>query len=168
MALSLYQMTGFTLEMSTQPIILSGIVQGFGLGFIFVPLQALAFASLPAEYRTTGAALLNLCRNIGGAVGISMVTFLLARNVQVSHSDLAAAVTSSSIPPMDPSIMSRFGAFGDSAAAMLDAQINRQALMIAYLDDFHAMMLLCLATLPLVWLLRKAKRQGGGPPVLAD
>jgi DHA2 family multidrug resistance protein len=168
MALSLYQMTGFTLEMSSRPIIVSGLIQGFGLGFIFVPLQALAFASLPAEFRTTGAALLNLCRNIGGAVGISLVTFLLARNVQVSHSDLASAVTGASLPPMDPSIMNRLGTLGDSAAAMLDAEINRQALMIAYLDDFHAMMLITLGAMPLVWLLRKARPMAGQPPVVAD
>src|SRR5947199_2958936 len=89
LALSLYQMSGFTLVMSSRPIIISGVVQGLGLGFIFVPLQALAFASLPASYRTTGASLLNLARNIGGSVGISVVTFLLARNVQVSHADMA-------------------------------------------------------------------------------
>ena len=168
MALSLYQMTGFTLEMSAGPVIFSGIVQGLGLGLIFVPLQALAFASLAPEFRTTGAALLNLARNVGGALGISLVTSLLARNLQVSHSDLAAHVTSYTLPVLDPSITGRLGSLGESAAAMLDAEINRQALMIAYLDDFHAMMLLSLAALPLVWLLRKAKAQAGGPAVVAD
>ena len=74
----------------------------------------------------------------------------------------------SSLPPLDPSITGRLGSLGESAAAMLDAEINRQALMIAYLDDFHAMMLLSLAALPLVWLLRKAKAQAGGPAVVAD
>src|SRR3954464_973376 len=56
LALSLWQMSGFTLVMGSRPIIVSGLVQGLGLGFIFVPLQALAFASLPPAYRTTGAA----------------------------------------------------------------------------------------------------------------
>jgi DHA2 family multidrug resistance protein len=157
LALSLWQMSGFTLVMGSREIVVSGIVQGFGLGFIFVPLQALAFASLAPSYRTTGASLLNLSRNIGGSVGISVVTTLLARNLQVSHSDLASHVTASSLPFLDPSLVQRFGQIGDSAAAMLDLEINRQALMIAYLDDFHAMMLLTLAALPLVWLLRKPK-----------
>ena len=169
LALSLYQMSGFTLVMGSRQIIVSGVVQGLGLGFIFVPLQALAFASLAPSYRTTGAALLNLSRNIGGSVGISVVTSLLARNLQVSHSDLAAHVTPYSLPLADPSVLERLGQFGDSATAMLDLEINRQALMIAYLDDFHAMMLLTLAALPLVWLLRAPKRGvGGGAPPVAD
>jgi DHA2 family multidrug resistance protein len=157
LAISLWQMSAFTLVMGSKPIIVSGIVQGFGLGFIFVPLQALAFASLAPHHRTTGASLLNLARNIGGSVGISVVTALLARNQQVSHSDLAAHITPYTMPPADPSVLERLGQFGDSAAAMIDMEINRQAMMIAYLDDFHAMMLLTLAALPLVLLLRKPK-----------
>jgi DHA2 family multidrug resistance protein len=157
MALSLWQMSGFTLVMGSTPVIVSGFVQGLGLGLIFVPLQSLAFASLSARYRTTGASLLNLSRNIGGSIGISLVTALLARNLQVSHSDLAAQVTPYSLPIADPSLAERLGTFGDTAAAMLEMEINRQAMMIAYIDDFHAMLLLSLASLPWVWLLRKAK-----------
>lgn len=168
LAVSLWQMSAFSLVMGSSEIIVSGIVQGFGLGFIFVPLQSLAFASLAPRHRTTGAALLNLSRNIGGSVGISIVTALLARNLQVSHSDLAAHITPYTLPPADPSVLDRLGGFGDSAAAMIDMEINRQALMIAYLDDFHAMMLLTLAALPLVLLLRKPKAVAGAPPPVAD
>ncbi|MBV8685440.1 MAG: DHA2 family efflux MFS transporter permease subunit [Alphaproteobacteria bacterium] len=168
LGLSLWQMSGFTLVMGSRPIIISGVVQGLGLGFIFVPLQSLAFASLPPSYRTTGASLLNLSRNIGGSVGISVVTALLARNVQVSHSDLAAAVTPYTVPVASPSLVNQLGGMGDTALAMLNAEINRQALMIAYLDDFHLMMLVTLGSLPLVFLLRKARQQGAGPPVMAD
>jgi MFS transporter, DHA2 family, multidrug resistance protein len=167
LAISLWQMSAFTLVMGSREIIVSGVVQGFGLGFIFVPLQSLAFASLAPHHRTTGAALLNLSRNIGGSVGISVVTTLLARNLQVSHSDLAAHITPYSLPLADPSVLQRLGQFGDSAAAMIDMEINRQAMMIAYLDDFHAMMLLTVAALPLVLLLRKPKPVAG-PPVVAD
>jgi DHA2 family multidrug resistance protein len=169
MAFSLWQMSGFTLVMGSRPIIISGIVQGLGLGLIFVPLQALAFASLAPSYRTTGASLLNLSRNIGGSVGISVVTALLARNAQISHADIASTVTQANLPAASPAVLGQAGAMGDSAMAMLNAEISRQALMISYLDDFHLMMLLSLAALPLVWLLRKAKKQGGGgPPVIAD
>jgi DHA2 family multidrug resistance protein len=168
LALSLYQMSEFTLVMSARPIVVSGVVQGLGLGFIFVPLQSLAFASLPASYRTTGASLLNLSRNIGGSVGISVVTFLLGFNVQVSHADLAQRVTEARLPVASPALVGQLGAGGQAALRMLDLEINRQALMIAYLDDFRLMMWVCLASMPLVWLLRPAKRQGGGPPVVAD
>ncbi|MEA3002194.1 MAG: transporter, family, multidrug resistance protein [Sphingomonadales bacterium] len=168
LAFSLYQMEGFTLVMGSRPIILSGLVQGMGLGFIFVPLQALAFASLPPSYRTTGAALLNLSRSIGGSVGISVMTFLLARNLQVSHSDLAAHITPYTLQWVSPTIVSQIGAAGDTVMAMLDAEINRQALMIAYLDDFHLMMLVSLASLPLVFLLRNAKPEPGAEPVIME
>jgi DHA2 family multidrug resistance protein len=173
LALSLYQMSGFTLVMSSRPIIVSGVIQGLGLGFIFVPLQALAFASLPASYRTTGASLLNLARNIGGSVGISVVTFLLARNVQVSHADMAQHITPAIIPGLMPpggggDTMAMLGAGGQAALQMVDLEINRQALMIAYIDDFRLMMWVCLGAMPLVWLLRPAKRGGGAPPVMAD
>jgi DHA2 family multidrug resistance protein len=168
LAFSLYQMSGFTLVMGSRPIIISGIVQGLGLGFIFVPLQALAFASLAPSYRTTGASLLNLSRNIGGSVGISVVTFLLARNVQVSHSDLAGHINWTAIPAGAQNMLSQVGGAADTAMAMLNAEINRQALMIAYLDDFHAMMLITLAAMPFVWLLRPAKPQKGAPPVVVD
>lgn len=167
MALSLWQMTGFSLEMDSRPIIMSGVIQGLGLGFIFVPLNTLAFGTLAPKFRTTAASLMNLSRNLGGSIGISLVTALLARNQQISHSDLASHVTSTSVPLADPGLMEQLGSAGDTALALMDAEINRQALMIAFLDDFHLMMLVTLAALPLVLLLRKAKG-GGGPPVLAD
>jgi DHA2 family multidrug resistance protein len=166
MAVSLWQMSGFSLEMDRRPIIVSGVIQGFSLGFLFVPLNALAFGTLDARFRTTAASLLNLARNVGGSIGISVVSVLLARNLQISHADLAAHVTPASLPPVDPAI----GAaqpLTAAAAAMLDAEVNRQALMIAYIDDFHLMMIVTLAAIPLLLLLRKA-RAGGGTPVMAD
>lgn len=167
MALSLWQMSGFALGMDSRPIIVSGVVQGLGLGLIFVPLNTLAFGTLAVRYRTTAASLLNLSRNIGGSIGISLVTTLLARNLQTSHADLAAQVTPYRLPAADPALAQRLGELGDTGLALLDAEINRQALMIAFIDDFHIMMMVTLAALPLVLLLRKA-RSAGGPPVMAD
>lgn len=166
MAISLWQMSGFSLEMDSRPVIVSGIVQGLALGFLFVPMNALAFGTLHARFRTTAASLLMLSRSVGGAAGISAVSVFLARNLQISHSDLAAHVTATSLPAVDPAI----GAaqpLTATAAMMLDAEINRQALMIAYIDDFHLMMLVTLAAIPLLLLLRRA-RAGGGAPVMAD
>src|SRR4051812_33825154 len=73
MGVSLYMMTGFAIDQPSRPVIVSGVVQGLGLGLIFVPLQTLAFETLAPRMRTTAAALLNLSRNIGGSVGISIV-----------------------------------------------------------------------------------------------
>jgi DHA2 family multidrug resistance protein len=168
MAVSLWQMAGFSLQMDSRPVIVSGIVQGLGLGLIFVPLQTLAFATLAPHYRTTAASLLNLARNVGGSIGISMVTTLLARNIQTSHADLASHITPFSVPVAEPSLLQQFGDVGDGALALLNAEITRQAAMVAYIDDFHLMMLLSLAALPLVLLLRRPRQAGGAQPVLAD
>ena len=168
MALSLWQMSGFTLDMDRRPIIVSGVIQGFALGFLFVPLNTIAFGTIDPKYRTTAASLLNLARNMGGSIGISVVTVLLARNLQVSHSDLAAHVTQYSLPPVSPAIIQGAPPLTDAAVAMLDAEINRQALMIAYIDDFHLMMIITLLAVPLILLLRKARGPAGGTPIAAD
>src|SRR3954452_7805831 len=98
MGVSLYMMTGFAIDQPARPVIMSGVVQGLGLGLIFVPLQSLAFETLAPRMRTTGAALLNLSRNIGGSVGISVVSTQLVRMTQVSHADLATQITQQTIP----------------------------------------------------------------------
>jgi MFS transporter, DHA2 family, multidrug resistance protein len=164
---SLWQMAGFSLDMDQHPVIVSGIIQGFALGFIFVPLNTLAFASLGAKYRTTAASLLNLARNVGGSIGISAVTVLLAQNLQISHSDLGAHITQSSLIPISPAITMGAPPLTDTVLMMADAEVNRQALMIAYLDDFHLMMIISLLCIPLVMLLRAGRKPEPGEHVMA-
>jgi DHA2 family multidrug resistance protein len=169
MGTSLYMMTGFALDQPAGPVIWSGLIQGLGLGCIFVPVQALAFATLAPAVRTHAASLLNLARNVGGSVGIALVGAQLVRNVQISHADMAASVTGNSLPMADPSLLMRMGVQGQAALAVIDAEINRQALFIAYLDDFKLMMIITFAALPLILLVRKAAAPGaGGPPAHAD
>ena len=169
MGTSLYMMTGFALDQPSNPVIWSGLVQGLGLGCIFVPVQALAFATLAPPLRTAAASLLNLARNVGGSVGIALVGAQLVRNVQISHADMAASMSGNSLPVADPTLLMRLGVQGDAALALINAEINRQALFIAYLDDFKLMMIVTFAALPLILLVKKAGPPGaGGPPVHAD
>ena len=143
-------MTGFAIDQPSRPVIVSGVVQGLGLGLIFVPLQTLAFETLAPRMRTTGAALLNLSRNIGGSVGISIVSAQLVRMTQVAHADIASHVTEQSIPMADPTLMQTIAPQGDVALAMINAEVTRQAVFIAYLDDFKLMMIVTFAVLPLL------------------
>ena len=166
MGISLWMMTGFAIDQPSRPIILSGVVQGLGLGLIFVPLQTLAFATLPARDRTTGAALLNLARNVGGSVGISIVSFQLVRMTQVAHADMASHITDSKIPTLDPNVIQTFGNQATGIAAYLNAEITRQALFIAYLDDFKLMMWISVLVLPLLLLMRNSKKAGQQPMVM--
>ncbi len=166
MGVSLWLMTGFAINQPSRPVIVSGVVQGLGLGLIFVPLQTLAFATLPARDRTTGAALLNLARNIGGSVGISIVSFQLVRMTQVSHADMAAKITESSMTAIDPNVLATFGNQATSVAAYINAEITRQALFIAYLDDFKLMMWITFLVLPLLLLMRNSNKPDETPLVL--
>ena len=92
-AWSFYAMTGWTPDVSQATIIGVGVVQGVGLGFLFVPLSAATLSTLPLLERTEGAGLYSLSRNIGSSVGISVVNALLTRNTQVNHADIVQHVT---------------------------------------------------------------------------
>jgi len=169
MGTSLYMMTGFAIDQPSRPVIVSGVVQGLGLGLIFVPLQTLAFETLATRFRTTGAALLNLSRNIGGSIGISVVSTELVRLTQVSHADLAAHITQRNIPSLSPALIENLGRYGNAALAMVNGEITRQALFIAYLDDFKMMMIITFAILPLLFFMKRGNKVGGGgPPVHMD
>lgn len=168
-AASLYMMTGWTVVMDWKPFVISGLIQGLGLGFLFVPLNVLSFATLPPQYRTDATSLFNLARNIGSSIGISLATVVLARSIQVNHAELGSRVTSFNLPA-DPSGLAAFGSAGEGALSALDAIVNREAAMIAYTNDFWLLMLLTLATLPALLLLRRPKpRQAGEPlPPMAE
>ena len=164
---SLYDMTGFAIDMGSRLVIVSGIIQGLGLGFMFVTVQSLAFATLVPRLRTHAASLLNLSRNIGGSIGISLVASLLARNIQVSHADMAARIGDQQLPAISGAIVSQLGLPAEAALALVNAEINRQAAFIAYLDDFWIMMWVTLAAVPLVLLLRPAKKPEPGERAMA-
>ena len=87
-AAALWQMTGFSLQMGMGPIISTGLMQGFGLGFVFTPLSIVTFSTLPRQLMTQGTAIFSLMRNIGGSVGIAIVEALLTQNTQIVHSRL--------------------------------------------------------------------------------
>jgi MFS transporter, DHA2 family, multidrug resistance protein len=156
-ALSLWQMTTWSLGMDYRWIAISGAIQGLGMGLVFMPLNLTAFATIDPRYRTDGASLLNLFRSIGASAGISIVTTFLARNLQTSHADLVGHITPFSLPSIDPSASQRLMGAGDAVMAALDAEVNRQALMIAYLDDFKLMAIVTMCAVPLVIFLRRPR-----------
>src|SRR5437868_4085547 len=165
MGVSLSMMTGFAIDQPSRPVIVSGMVQGLGLGLIFVPLQSLAFETLAPRLRTTAAALLNLSRNIGGSVGISIVSTQLVRMTQVAHADLAQHITQQTIPTATPEVLQTIApTAGPAALAYINMMITKQALFIAYLDDFKLMMIVTCAVLPLLLFMKRGQGVGTGPP----
>lgn len=151
---SFWQMSGWSLDVDQSHIVISGFLQGMGMGLLFIPLNTTAFATLTAALRTEGSSLLNLFRSLGASIGISITTAFLARNLQASHADLSAHVTASITDLVDFSALDRFQELGTAALTVIDGEINRQAAMVAYIDNFYLMMWLSLAALPLALLLR--------------
>jgi DHA2 family multidrug resistance protein len=167
-ACSMWVMTQWSLNMDWHPIVYTGLLQGFGMGLVFMPINSVAFSTLPMRLRTDGSSLLYLFRSLGGSFGISIMTTMLARNIQTSHEDLASHVTSSSMAMIDPASADRLGSLGAAGLHMLNMEINRQAAMIAYLDDFYLMMFLLVITSPLIFFLKPGKSAPGQQPVMAD
>ncbi|HUJ75903.1 MAG TPA: DHA2 family efflux MFS transporter permease subunit [bacterium] len=152
-AYSLWSMGNYSLDMDWWPVAWVGLIQGVGLGFVFVPLSTLTFATLPARLRTEAAAFYNLTRNVGSSVGISVVTALLARNVQINHATLASRITAENVG-LWSEVMHMDLSRGAGLAA-LNAEITRQSAMIGYLNDFRLMCWITLLSTPLLLLIRK-------------
>lgn len=136
MAFTLWLMTGWTPDVSRTELIWVTTLQGFGMGFVFIPLQVVAFVTLPAHFRTDGASLFALMRNVGSAIGISIATWLLSISTATMYSQLGENVNAFNQAYhigaaglfYNPNIP--FGLAG------ISNEITRQAEIIAYSNDF--------------------------------
>lgn len=143
-ALSLWQMSHFSLQMNLWGFIIPFFLQGFGVGLAYVPLGVVAFADLADNLRDEGTAFFNLMRNIGSSIGISVVEAYLTSNTQIVHSSLGASITSLNTTTKNL-----------QALASLNNTITTQAKMIAYLNDFYLTMFVTLSVIPAILLLKK-------------
>ena len=159
-AWAMYDMTGWNPNVSQWTIAVTGFIQGAGLGFLFVPLTTVTFATLAPEQRADGTGLYNLSRNVGSSVGISIVSYLLTRNNQVNHATIASHVTAFNHAFDNTIVQHALSPWTASGRAALDHVIQTQASIISYIDDFKLMMILSLAAIPLVLLLRSAPSSG--------
>ncbi len=155
--LSLWQMTGFSLQMGMAPVISSGLLQGFGLGCTFVPLNTLALSNLPRHILTQGTAMRSLMRNLGGSIGISVLEALLIQNTQVVHSRLIENLRPDNPLAQAPWLAPPFSLTTPSGIAALNAEVTRQAAMVAYINDYALMMMIVLLLIPLLLLVRRAR-----------
>jgi DHA2 family multidrug resistance protein len=157
MALSFWQMAHFDLGMAPRRIVYATLTQGLAQGLMTVPLTTLAFTTLPAELRGDGSSVTGLLRNLGGSIGIAIMQALTVANGAGMHAALAEHIR-----PDDPVVRSTLPA-GLSpetvqGAMRLNAEITRQADMVAYLDDYRLMAFASLCALPLLLLLRQRRR----------
>jgi len=154
-AWAFYAMTGWTPDVSKTTIVVVGFIQGVGLGFLFVPLSAVTFATLSPGQRTEASGIYNLSRNIGSSVGISVFNSLLTTNTQVSHADIAAQVTSVNRAFEGQSITQFLSPVTAAGRAALDQVVTQQATIISYIDDYKLLLISTLAVAPLIFLFAK-------------
>ena len=156
LSLSIFMLEGWTPDVSVGYMTTTIIIQGAGLGFVFVPLQVVAFYTLSPALRTQGTALLSLVRNVGSAIGISITSALLDHQTQVEHSVLAQYITPFARPLQAGGAVSKMlNPATPGGASLLNAMVNTQAQIIAYIDDYKLMLLTTIPAVACLFLMRK-------------
>jgi MFS transporter, DHA2 family, multidrug resistance protein len=152
-AVSLNFSTDFTPDTATRTIVWVSMLQGLGLGFMFVPLNTIALATVPVALRTQGTAMWTLIRNLGSSIGVSVVIANLTNKTITMHARLGESVTPFNQALADPAA-AMLDPSTETGRALLENLITQQATIIAYANDFKLMMVATLLVLPLVVLFR--------------
>lgn len=157
LAYALHWMSQFSLDVSMHDLIWSGVIQGLGIGFVFVPLSAITFSTLSHEYRSDGTALYSLLRNVGSSVGIAAAFAYMDFGTKMAHAALVEHVN-----PYNPALMQYLNAQNGLAGGVMgllqvEAEAQRQAAVIGMLGDFHYMSIGVLIGIPLLLLLKPAR-----------
>ena len=173
LAVSTYLLSDINLQITIKSITWPQVFSGFALGFVFVPLTVIATGTLSNEQIGNATGIYNLMRNVGGSFGIAAVTTMLARGAQQHQAAMVSHLT-----PYDPvfqqrlsEMVARFAAHGDVVTATQQAYdamyqtLVRQATLLAYIDNFRFLALLCLICLPAGFLFKKVRARGGATPM---
>ncbi len=173
-ASSLFVMAGWDLQLDYGHAVRARMLQGLGLAFLFIPINVSAFAYVPREKTNMGTGIINLARNIGASVGIATVTTMLERRTQAHQVRLAEHVNTFSAAyhnTLNGTQMKFVHAGSSLAHAATQAQqmiygtVQRQAAMLAFIDNFKMLGVVFFAVLPVLLLLKKPSRQSGSVPV---
>ncbi len=155
-----WMMSRFDTTMTSSPIVISGLIQGLGVGLLFAPLSTLAYATIAPVHRVEGTIVATMARSLGSSVGISVVQAMVIRDAALAHSELAGR-----IDPSNPTIRGALPSLMDPTTLgglrILNGEITRQASMIGYVDVFSWMTLATALLIPLILILKPA------PPVVA-
>jgi DHA2 family multidrug resistance protein len=171
---ALFVMAGWNLNLDYRHAVTARMLQSFGLAFLFIPINVAAFAYVPKEKTNMGTGIINLARNIGASVGIATVTTLLERRTQFHQAQLMEHVNSMSLAfrNMVHGMTVNFISGGSSgpmagsqAQAMVYNTVQRNAGMLAFLDNFKMLGVVFFAVIPILLLMKKPKGPSGGVPV---
>jgi DHA2 family multidrug resistance protein len=154
-AISLFQMAQFNLEISPWALVQTGLIQGAGLGLVFVPLSTITFSTLAPHLRTEATSMFSLMRNIGSSIGISVMVALAARSAQTNHAVMGEQLNLYR-DPVRSLLEGSTGLSSDQALAFLNGELSRQAAAVGYLNDFQIMAWMTLLAIPMLLLFRGA------------
>jgi len=166
---SAFQLGSITTDIAPGNLNWPNIFTGLGMGFLMVPLMTASLNDVPNEQMGNASGVFNLARNIGGGIGISLTTTLVARGTQTHQALLVGHIN-----PYDPEFQQRFhtiaGALSQysdpvtaqrQAYGLLYGTVQQQANLFAYVDTFRLLAFLCVLCVPIVFFLKRAKASGG-------
>jgi MFS transporter, DHA2 family, multidrug resistance protein len=171
-ASALFVMAGWDLNIDYSHAVRARMLQSFGLAFLFIPINVAAFAFVPREKTNMGTGIINLARNVGASVGIATVTTLLERRTQFHQAQLMEHVNllSAAFHNFVNGTAAKLLAAGSSAAratsqsyGMVLGTVERQASMLAFLDNFKLLGVVFLLVLPILLLMKKPRASGNVP-----
>lgn len=173
-AIGLWQLSRFTLEVGMNTTVVDWAISRTGTAFLFVPINVMAFSFVPPAKTNNASGFINLARNIGASTGISFVTTLLARRAQFHQQRLVPSFTptnqhyQAALNHVIHLLISR-GLDAAHAAIMAQqliySQLQRQAMMLSFVDNFWVMSMICLGVIPLLFLMKASKGRGRSAPM---
>jgi len=173
-AIALFIMAGWNLQLDYRHAVYGRMLQSFGLAFLFIPINVAAFAFVPKEKTNMGTGIINLARNIGASVGIATVTTMLERRTQfhmgqlMEHVNAMSATVRNTLNGFTAVLISNGATAPDAAGrahGMVYGMVQRQAAMLAFVDNFKMLGVIFFAVIPVLLLLKRPKVQGGNTPV---
>jgi DHA2 family multidrug resistance protein len=160
---STYQFSDINLMVTAKSVVWPNIFSGFAMGFIFVPLTTMAMGTLPNEQMGNASGVFNLMRNTGGSVGIAAMTTMLSRGSQIHQAALVKNVN-----PYDPVTQQRIQELthalpgGEQQAhGVIYGMVQREAMVLSYIDNFRMLAFLCVICLPAVFLFKRVRKKKG-------
>jgi MFS transporter, DHA2 family, multidrug resistance protein len=168
-AIAMFHMSGFDADIDYTTVAWARIYQSLGLALLFIPINTVAYQAVRPTKNANASAIINMMRNIGGSVGIALMTTFIARreqyhqNMLVEHVTPYSAQTSRMLQRLQQVYLGAHASVADAlhhAQAQVYAMVQTQAAVLSYIDAFWVMGALLLAMTPLVLLLRKPPRDG--------
>jgi DHA2 family multidrug resistance protein len=152
-AIASWEMTHFDLLMDSHLLVASGLIQGLGIGMIFVPLSTVAFTTLLSDLRTEATAVYTLVRNVGSAVGISLMQAIHVHNSKAAHSRMVENLIPGN-QNVEAYLHAPMNLTTKTGLAAVNAMVHHQAEMFSFVFDFHIMLVVTVAIMPLILLIR--------------